>query len=94
MHILRIEHPVPDYDTWKAAFDNDPIGRERSGVRRYRVLRPTGDPNYVMIDLEFDSPSEAEAMHDALREMWNRVEGTVMMNPRAHVVEEVESKEY
>lgn len=94
MHILRIEHPVPDYDTWKAAFDSDPIGRERSGVRRYRVLRPTDDPNYVMIDLEFDSASEAEAMHDALRELWSRVEGTVMMNPRAHVVEEVESKEY
>jgi hypothetical protein len=41
MYILRIEHPVPDYDTWKASFDSDPIGRERSGVRRYRILRPT-----------------------------------------------------
>ena len=23
--ILRIEHPVPDYDAWKHAFDADPI---------------------------------------------------------------------
>ena len=27
MHILRIEHPVPDYDAWKEAFDSDPISR-------------------------------------------------------------------
>ncbi len=48
MHILRIEHQVPDYDAWKEAFDSDPIGRERSGVRRYHILRATDDPNYVM----------------------------------------------
>jgi hypothetical protein len=36
MHILRIEHPVPNYNAWKAAFDSDPIDREGSGVRRYR----------------------------------------------------------
>ncbi len=39
MYILRIEHGVPDYESWKAAFDRDPIGRERSGVARYRVMR-------------------------------------------------------
>lgn len=43
--ILRIEHRVPDYDQWKQAFDNDPVGRERMGVRRYRVLRSLDDPN-------------------------------------------------
>ena len=32
MHILRIEHPVPDYDAWKQAFDSDPIGREREAA--------------------------------------------------------------
>ena len=46
MHILRIEHPVPDYDAWKEAFDSNPISRGWSGVRRYRILRPTDDPNY------------------------------------------------
>ena len=92
MHILRIEHPVPDFDAWKEAFDDDPIGRERSGVRRYRVLRPTDDPNYVMIDLEFDSASEAEAVEAALRELWGRVD--VMHSPQARIVEAVEIKEY
>ena len=92
MHILRIEHPVPDYDTWKEVFDSDPIGREHSGVRRYRILRPTDDPNYVMIDLEFNSASEAEAVHSSLRELWSRVE--VMHSPQARIVEAVESREY
>jgi hypothetical protein len=92
MPILQIEHPVPDFDAWKKAFDSDPIGRERSGVRRYRVLRPVGDPNYVMIDLEFDSAAEAEAAQVALRELWNRVD--VIRDPRARIVETVESKEY
>jgi hypothetical protein len=94
MYILRIEHPVPDFDGWKMAFDSDPVGREKAGVRRYRVLRPIDDPNYVMIDLEFDTASEAEALLAALRAVWSRVEGTVIMNPQARIVEAVETKEY
>ena len=94
MTILHIEHPIRDFDTWKAAFDRDPAGRERSGVRRYRVLRPLDDPNYVMIDLEFDTASQAEALLAAMRVVWGRVEGTVMMNPQARIVEAVETKAY
>jgi hypothetical protein len=94
MHILRIEHRVPDFDGWKEAFDSDPIGRKQSGVRRYRVLRPIDDPNYVMIDLEFDSLNEAEAVRAALQGLWGRVEGQVMADPRVRIVESVESVEY
>jgi hypothetical protein len=92
MYILRIEHPVSNFDAWKAAFDSDPIGRKQSGVRRYHILRTTDNPNYVMIDLEFDSASEAEAMEAALRELWSRVD--VMHSPQARIAEVVESKEY
>ena len=94
MPILRIEHPVPNYDAWKEAFDNDPVGREKSGVRRYQILRAIDDPNYVMIDLEFDTVSEAEALLAAMRVVWGRVEGTIMWNPQARIVEAVETKEY
>ncbi len=94
MVIMRIEHPIRDFVSWKAAFDSDPVGRERSGVRRYRILRPTDDPNYVMIDLEFDRAGEAETCLAALRDLWGRVEGTVMESPRARIVEVAESKEY
>ena len=94
MYILRIEHPVPDFDGWKKAFDSDPVGREKSGVRRYRVLRPIDDTNYVMIDLEFDTASQAEALLAAMRVVWGRVEGKIMMNPQARIVEAVETKAY
>ncbi len=94
MPILRIEHPVPDYDAWKAAFDSDPVGREKSGVRRYQVLRALDDPNYIMIDLEFDTLKEAEALLAAMRGVWGRVEGKIMMNPQTRIVEAVEVKEY
>jgi hypothetical protein len=94
MPILRIEHAVPDYNGWKAAFESDPAGRERSGVRRYQILRSIDEPNYVMIDLEFDTKSEAEALLATMRAVWGRVEGTIMINPQARIVEKVESKEY
>jgi hypothetical protein len=110
MHILRIEHPVPNYDAWKEAFDSDPIDREGSGVRRYRILRATDDPNYVMIDLEFDRASEAEAVRAALGDVEFESAGeaeavrAALNDPtsppevthglRVRIVEEVETKEY
>ncbi len=94
MYILRIEHSVPDFDGWKKAFDSDPVGREKSGVRRYRVLRPIDDAHYVTLDLEFDTVREAEALLTAMRVVWGRVEGTIIMNPQARIVEAVEIKEY
>lgn len=94
MPILRIEHAVPDFDGWKRAFDSDPVGRERSGVRRYQIFRSLDDPSFVMIDLEFDSQAKAEALLTAMRQVWRRVEGQVMWNPQARIVETVETREY
>jgi len=94
MTIVQIEHPVPNFDAWKKAFDSDPVGRERSGVRRYQVLRPMDNPNYAIIDLEFDSANEAEGLLAAMREVWRSVQGTIMESPRVRIVEVVESKEY
>lgn len=94
MPILRIEHAVPSFEGWKQAFDSDPAGREQSGVRRYQVLRSMDDPNYALIDLEFDSKAEADAMLTKLRAVWSGAGGQVMRNPQARIVEVVESKEY
>ena len=94
MSVLRIEHPVPDYEVWKQAFDGDPVGRQQSGVRRYQVLRAIDDPNYVMIDLEFDTASDAEALLAAMRVVWDRVQGSLMSNPQVRIVEPAETKEY
>jgi hypothetical protein len=95
MPILQIEHSVRDFDAWKTAFDRDPIGRERGGVRRYRIVRPVDDPNYVAVDLEFDTSGEAEAFRGSLRDLWRRVEAEGLIeSPRARIVETVEGKEY
>ena len=94
MFTLRIEHPVPSFEGWKKAFDSDPVGREKSGVRRYRVQRPINDSNYVMVDLEFDTASQAEALLAAMRVVWARVQGKIVMDPQARILESVESKEY
>jgi hypothetical protein len=94
MFIVQIEHPVPNFDGWKAAFDSDPVGRERAGVRRYRVMRPADNANYAIVDLEFDTLAEAEAMQVALRELWGRVQGTVIHDPRLRIVEIVEFNEF
>ena len=94
MYMLRIEHPVPNFDGWKKAFDSDPVGREKLGVRRYQIFRAIDDPNYVLIDLEFDTAGQAEALLSAIRVVWGRVEGTIMMNPQSRIVEAVETKQY
>ena len=95
--VLRIEHVVPDYGAWKReGFDRDPIGRERSGVRRYRVLRSSDNPGLVAIELEFDSRAAAEAFAVALSEMWRRVQDRFGWRelPEARIYELAEAGEY
>jgi hypothetical protein len=94
MYLLRIEHAVPNFEGWKQAFDSDPVGREKMGVRQYQILRAADDPNYVMIDLEFDTVEQAEALLSAMRSVWSRVEGKIMTNPKSRIVEKVEEKAY
>jgi ribosomal protein L35AE/L33A len=94
MIILQIEHPVPNFEGWKKAFDSDPMNRKQSGVKRYKIFRQMDNPNYVFIELEFDNAQEAEAMLSRLQKLWNQVEGKVMSNAKARIVEFVESKEY
>jgi len=94
MYILHIEHPVPDYDGWKQAFDSDPVGRVKMGVRRYQILRPLDNPNFVMIDLEFDTAGQAEALLAAMRNVWKGVDGKIIFNPQARISQVVEDKEF
>lgn len=62
----------------------------RAGVRRFKVFRPVEARNRVWIDLELESQAEAEALLSALRVMWHRVEGAVMSNASAQILERVE----
>jgi hypothetical protein len=93
MLIVRIEHSVPSFDTWKAAFDSDPADRKGAGVRQYQILRSAHDPNLVFIDLEFDEMAEAETFVRTMEGIWSGPGQSVMQNPQARIVEVVEAKE-
>ena len=91
-YVLRIAHSVRDYNAWKAAFDADPAGRRAGGVRRYRVLRPVEEPNFVLIDLEFDALGRAETFRAGLLRLWGQVQGKLIGSPESRILEVAESR--
>jgi hypothetical protein len=93
MILLHIEHKVLNFDNWKASFDSYGELRQKSGVRRYRISRPTDNSNVAMIDLELDSLSQAESLLAAVQQVWQRVGGTLIQDPQWRMAEVVESKE-
>jgi hypothetical protein len=94
--IVQLEHPIRDFETWKAAFDRDPVNREASGVRHYEIYRPVGDPNFIAVDLTFDTQTEAEAFKAALEELWRSPEAAPALDgtPQARIVDVVETRRY
>jgi hypothetical protein len=94
MFILQIEHPVPDFNGWKKAFDSDPLKRKESGVKSYRIFRVEDDENQVVIELEFDDLDKATEMHEALKKLWNREQGSIMNNPQSRILEVTEIVQY
>ncbi len=61
MYTLQIEHGIKDFGMWKAAFDRDPVDRAASGVTAHRISRPVDDARYVVVELDFEQPGQAEA---------------------------------
>jgi hypothetical protein len=103
MYTLKIEHGVRNFETWKAAFERDPAGREQGGVRSYRVCRSANDPLYVLVDLDFESLPKAQAFLAAMQQIWSRGEvgriiapegATTAAPPRTTIVELVRSQAY
>ena len=94
MVVLQIEHKVVNFEGWKKAFESDPIDRRKSGVKKYRIYQPVNDPNYVVIELEFNNRKDAESAYAALKVLWGKVEGTVVLSPQTRILEVVEEKNY
>jgi hypothetical protein len=67
MATLHIEHAITDFDLWSAAFERFGEVRARYGVRSERVQRPVGDPHYIVIDIDFDTPEDAGQLLTFLR---------------------------
>lgn len=92
-YILRVEHLVHDFAKWKKAFDNDPAHRKKSGVVRYRILLRVDNPNYVMIDLEFERLVDLEKFHTILQKLWSNVDGKIIEGPGSHSARLIEYKD-
>jgi hypothetical protein len=61
MPTLHIEHPISDLDTWRTAFKGFADARRQAGVRAERVQTPFENPDYIVVDLDFETIDEAEA---------------------------------
>ncbi|MFF3324712.1 hypothetical protein [Streptomyces sp. NPDC002889] len=95
MATLHIEHAITDLDSWKAAFDQFADFRRHAGVRGYRILQPLDDPQYIVVDLEFDTAAAAENFRDALVEkIWPSREAAPALvgTPQTMILEVVEER--
>jgi hypothetical protein len=91
--ILHIEHPISDYETWRAAFDAAEPMRAGAGVHGQRVFRPTDDERYVIVHLDFPDVATAAAFVDILRDrIWNRPDASPALRgePRTTILEPAE----
>lgn len=90
MATLHIEHPISDFETWSSAFNRFEEARRSAGVRSHRVLRPVDDPNYVVIDLDFDAPEQARSFLQFLQgTVWADRENSPALagDPQAMILE-------
>ncbi len=93
MITLRIEHQISNYDGWKKAFESDPINRKKSGVKHYRIYRPTDDEKFVIIDLDFDNLEQAQAAQTALLKIFPKIEGSIIFGPHLRILNVIEDTE-
>lgn len=96
MPTLHIEHEITGFAQWKAAFDRFADMRRGAGVRGHTIRRPASDPQYVVIDLDFDTVEAAQAFLDVLGErVWSSRDNAPALvgTPQARVLEVAESQE-
>jgi hypothetical protein len=61
MTSLHIEHPVNDLEPWLATFRSFDDFRAQGGVTAVQVRHGVDNPNYIAVDLEFESVEQARA---------------------------------
>ena len=92
MATLHIEHPITDLETWVAAFNRFADARSAAGVRAERVQQPVDDPNYVVVDLDFDTTEEAVGFLGFLEnQVWKTPENSPGLagTPKTMIVEPI-----
>ena len=92
MIIVQIEHIVSNFEYWQKAFASDPIDRKKIGVQRYSIFQLNGNPNHVIIDLEFNDFANAENACLLLKKMWGSLDGKMLINPTVRILNLVDQK--
>jgi hypothetical protein len=96
MPTLHIEHSITDLATWALAFNRFAKVRGDAGVRAERVQRPVDNPNYVVVDLDFDGADQADAFLGFLKtHVWGIRENSPGLagSPKAMILEAVETSD-
>ena len=93
MALLQIEHEISDLAVWREAFDRFASAREKAGVTRTEVYQPTEDPNYIVVNLSFQSAEAATDFRTFLiNQIWSSPDASpaLMGLPTARVLTELE----
>ena len=71
MTTLHISHTVRDFDEWLTTFNSFSEFRAQGGVTGLTVRHAADDPNFVAVDLEFESVEQARSFLGRLEtEIW------------------------
>ena len=92
MATLHIEHEISNIGLWREAFQRFAAARTNAGVRAERVQQPIDDDHYVVVDLEFDTPTAAESFRQFLHAVvWAKPENSPALagTPQTRVLESV-----
>jgi hypothetical protein len=92
MPILHIEHEISDLTTWLEAFKRFAPAREQAGVQQAEVFQPSDDPNYIVVNLRFESVDAASNFRKFLTDVvWASPENSPGLAgaPTARVLTEV-----
>ena len=82
---------VPDYDEWKALFDEDRVGR-RETATGHLISQAVDDPNHVFIRVEFPSVEAAQDYRERL--LASGIIDNMGVETRPTVVETADSATY
>jgi len=89
---ILVKHSVENYDDWKAGFDEHAGTRMEYGSQGYHLFQAAGDPNEVVVLLEWDSRENAERFLEEsdLKDVMEEV--GVVGEPEIHFLDEIEAK--
>ena len=92
MPVLQIEHAITGLDIWLNAFKKFAPAREQAGVQQAEVFQPSDDPNYIVVNLRFESVDAASNFRKFLTDVvWASPENSPALagTPTARVLTEV-----